>query len=219
MGFWGFLTKPRGLGSTAYYWSEPFLYRIRLRGDLLQRLAIMLAAWGLATGVLLILFAINKNPPGLPLGFGLGAVFGLGPGWIATFFLHSHTSGKVTVGKDALRRRRHYASISGQFAEWMDWPFDAMKKCVIVPVEKSGHPFSVMLISDGRDRDIVAIPSSVDLSKFTKHLTSHGITVTPGKSVPGEYTSPLATTVVIATVASGAGSFIGGLVFYLANVR
>lgn len=87
MGGWEFLTMQRGLGSAAFRWNEPWLFRIRLRGDLLRRFAIMLAGWGLATGVLLALFAVNVKPQGIPLALGLGAVFGLGPAWLAMFFL------------------------------------------------------------------------------------------------------------------------------------
>ncbi len=219
MGVWEFLTKQRGVGSAAFRWKEPLLFRIRIRGDVLQRLAIMLAVWGLATGVFLVLFAINVKPPGIPLALGLGAAFGLGPAWIATFFLHGHTSGRVTVGNEGLRRQRHYASFSAQWMEWMDWPYDSIRRCVIVPGENSGHPFSVMLVSDGDDREIVAAPSSIDLVKLEKHLASRGVAVTHGKAIPQEFTKPVAPVIVIVIAAIGAVAFVAGLAFYLVNVR
>lgn len=218
MGVWEFLTKPRGLGSAAFLWNEPWLFRIRLRGDLLRRFAIMLAGWGLATGVLLVLFAINVKPPGIPLALGLGAVFGLGPAWLATFFMSGHTSGRVTVAKDGLQRQRHYASISAQWVEWMDWPYESIRRCMIVTDEHSGHPFSVMLLSDGTDREIVAVPASIDLAKLQKHFTSRGVAVTQGKAIPEEFTKPLAPAVVIVVAAIGAAVFVAGLVFYLMKV-
>lgn len=213
------MTKPRGVGSAAFRWNEPWLFRIRLRGDLLKRFAIMFAGWGLATGVLLALFAINVKPPGIPLALGLGAVFGLGPAWLATFFMSGHTSGRVTVGKESLQRQRHYASISAQWVEWMDWPYESIRRCVVVSDENSGHPFSVMLLSDGTDREIVAVPASIDLAKLQKHFTSRGVAVTQGKAIPEEFTKPLAPAVVIVVAAIGVVAFVAGLVFYLLKVQ
>lgn len=219
MGVWEFLTKPRGLGAAAFRWNEPWLFRIRLRGDLLLRLAVLASGWALATGVLLVLFAINVKPPGIPLALGLGAVFGLGPAWLATFFMSGHTSGRVTVGKESLQRQRHYASITTQWMEWMEWPYESIRRCVIVTEEHLGHPFSVLLLSDGTDREIVAVPTSIDLAKLQKHLTSRGVAVTEGKTVPAEFTKPLAPTIVIVIVVIGAAMFVSGLVFYLMKVQ
>ncbi len=219
MGVWEFLTKPRGLGSAAFRWNEPWLFRIRLRGDLLRRFAIMLAGWGLATGVLLVLFAINVKPPGIPLALGLGAVFGLGPAWLATFFLSGHTSGRVTVGKDGLSRQRHFASLSAQWVECMDWPYESIQRCIFVPGENSGHSFSVMGLTDGTESEIVAVPSSIDLAQLARHFTARGINVTQGKTIPQEFRRPLAPAIVIVIAGVGALAFMAGLSFYLMKVQ
>lgn len=96
---------------------------------------LVMAGWSLATGVLLVLFVINVKPPGIPLALGLGAVFGLG---------------RVTIGKDGLSRQRHYASLSTQWVESMDWPYESIQRCIFVPGENSGHPFSVILLGTSR---------------------------------------------------------------------
>jgi hypothetical protein len=93
MGVWEFLTKPRGLGSTAFRWTEPWMFRIRLRGDVFRRIVVVAGSWALATGVLLVLFAKNVKPPEISLALMLGAVFGLSPAWLATFFLSHHRRG------------------------------------------------------------------------------------------------------------------------------
>lgn len=219
MSVWEFLTKPRGLGSAAFRWNEPWLFRIRLRGDLGSRIAILLASWGLATGVLLILFAINLNPPGILLALGLGAVFGLGPAWLAVFFRSGHTSGRVTVGNDELSRQRHYASLTAQWVEWAEWPYESIQLCMLVSGKNLGHSFSVILLSDATTREIVAVPASIDLLQLGNHFKSRGVHLTQGKTISVEFTRPLAAAVVIVAAVAGCIAFAAGLTYYLTKVH
>lgn len=155
---------------------------------------MVLTAWGAAVGVFAILFAFNARPPGLMLAVGLGAVFGLGPAAILLFFRRDHVSGAVTIDdRDGIRRRRNYASLSfdGGWTEWMDWPFDSISRCVVVPGESIGQSFDVLLIYSESSWEIVGIPNSVDVARLTKYLKAQGVTIEKGTSIPSRFTTPL----------------------------
>jgi len=219
MGVWEFLTKQRGLDSPAFRWTEPWMFRVRLRGDLFRRIAVVLGSWGLATGVFLVLFAKNVKPPEISLAVMLGAVFGLGPAWLATFMRSHHVSGRVKITDEGIWRQRHYVSLSAQWMEWMESPFESIQRCMIVSEEITGHPFSLLLLFDGTDREILSIPSKVKLDELVEYLESQGVSVTERNKVPTEYTGPMALWLPIFFSGAGAVVFVSGLVFYLMNVR
>lgn len=215
MGVWAFLTKERGIGRAAFRWNEPSLFRIRMRRDLFTRLAIIAAAWLIATGVLLVLFAFNQDPPGILLAFGLGLVFGLGPALWLTMLRRDHVGGRIRLDDAGIHRQRNYASFSTQWSEWTDWPYGAIRRCEIVPPRTAGHPFALMLLSDDDETEIIAVPAQIELKQLAGHLTKQGVSVSTGKSVPRRYVTPLnvMTAVVLAGIA--AVLFAGGLATYL----
>lgn len=215
MSLWEFLTKERGLGNAAFRWNEPSLYRVRLRGDLLTRLAVVVACWIAATGVLLVLFAFNQRPPGIPLAFGLGLVFGMGPAALLCLLGRDHVAGRVRIDGDGIHRQRSYASFSSQWSEWSSWPFDSISKGVIVPAPIVEHSFALLLLSVEQERDVIAIPSRVDIKSVASHLSAHGVSVSLGKTVPRDLRTPmnLMTPVIFGGVALFL--FAGGLTIWL----
>jgi hypothetical protein len=162
MGVWEFLTKQRGLGRAAFLWNEPALFRIRMRRDLLSRLAVIFSTWLIGTGVLLVLFAFNSNPPGIPLAFGLGIVFGLGPAALLMLLRRDHVGGRIRIDNDGIHRHRNYASFSAQWSEWTDWPFGAVSQCEIVTPKISGQSFALLLLTDDAEQQVIAIPSRLN---------------------------------------------------------
>lgn len=215
MGVWEFLTKERGIGSAAFRWNEPSLYRIRLRSDLFTRLAIIAAAWLGATGILLVLFAFNQDPPGVWLAFGLGIVFGLGPAMLLTMLGRNHVAGRIRLDDEGVHRQRTYASFSSQWSEWTDWPYEAIRRCEIVPPRVVGQVFALMLLSIDEETDVIAVPPRIELKQLAGYLSKQGVAVSTGKAVPRRYLAPLnvMTAVVMAGVA--AVLFAGGLTTYL----
>jgi hypothetical protein len=220
MGLWEFLTKQRGLGSTAFRWSEPPMYRIRLRGDLAVRAGIVLAAWGLAIGVLLVLFAFNVRPPGMSLALGLGAVFGLGPGMLILFWSNRQAGGSITIDNDMIRRHRQYASLTmtGMWGEWADWPYEAIDRCVIVPAQALDQSFAVMLLSIDSEWEIVGIPERIELQKLAKFLAGRGVKVSQGKSVPASFLSRIPLPVAGVAAAAGVIILAAGIGTYVSKV-
>lgn len=217
MSLWDVLTKQRGLGSAAFRWNEPPLCRIRLRGDLWQRAAILLAAWGAATGVLLVLFAFNVKPPGISLAIGLGAVFGFGPAMLILFLSRGQVGGRVTIDGEGIRRHRNYASLTltGMWGEWAEWPYAAIERCVIVPGKALEQSFSVMLLSIDSGWEIVGVPGRTDLQNLAKFLTSRGVTVSQGKSVPAAFLSRYSLPIAGGAAAVGIVFLGGGIGTYL----
>jgi len=70
MGIWAILTKDLTPSRADLRWKEPFLYRIRLRGDLAARLMLVASGWMAATAMLLGLFSVSENPGGLDIAVG-----------------------------------------------------------------------------------------------------------------------------------------------------
>lgn len=220
MGIWETLTKQRGLGTAAFRWQEPVFYRIQLRGDFWPRVGMLLAAWAAAIGVLLVLFAINVSPPGMLLAVGLGAVFGFGPAMLVLFLSRDQVSGRITIDSDGIRRYRYYASLTltGMWGEWSEWPFATIDRCVIVPRTALDRSFSVMLLSIDSEWEIVGIPSRIELQTLAKFLTSRGVAVSQGKSVPALFTSRLKLPIAAAISAVGVVMAGVGVGIYVAKV-
>jgi hypothetical protein len=215
MGLRDILTKPMGFGSARFWWKEPMLYKIRLRGDFWLRLAVVFGAWGAATGILWALFANNIHRPGLGLGIGIGSIGGL-VAIILVFFLRDHVSGRVSVENEGIRRYRTYGGLTPEsWAEWQEWPFAAIGRCSIIPAATLRKSFSVMLLAVGDDREIVGVPQSVDIPKLTKHLARHGVTVSPAKGIPPQFTPRLHIAVASIVPIAGLLSLLGGLTLFL----
>lgn len=221
MGLREILTKPINIGSTAFRWTEPPLYRLRLRGDLWLRVLIVLGAWAGGTGIMLALFAINVDPPGLATALGLGLVLGGCPAAMLTMMLKDHAGGNVMVRQGEFHRNRWYASLSMFFFSWVeygDWPYNVIRKCVIVPGSRINKSFSVMLLSVGPETVVVGIPRKIDLKKLAGFLSSKGVTVTPGESLPASLRKPLNLVVGLSIPALALLVFLAGSTFYLVRV-
>jgi hypothetical protein len=218
MGVWEVLTKERGVGRAAFRWNEPALFRIRMRRDLLSRLAVIFSAWLITTGVLLVLFAFNRNPPGIPLAFGLGLVFGVGPAMVLTLWRRDHVGGRIRIDDEGIHRHRNYASFSAQWAEWTQWPFGAISHCEIVSSRLAGQPFAVMLLTDDEEQHVLAIPPRIELKALAGFLVAQGVSVTSGKAVPRRFLAPLNSMTALVVAGIAAVVFGVGLAVYLLRV-
>lgn len=217
MGLKDILTKPLFQGKHAFRWQEPRLFRFRLMGDLVQRIVLVLAAWLLGTGVLLMMFSVNRQPPGIGLGFGLGIAFGLGPAALVLFFGKRHVPGRVTVSGVGIERRRAY---SPRVPLWMvneygELPYECIDHCSIVPGQRIDMPFSVMLLEVEDDEEIYGIPHSVDLKELAKYLRSLGVSVSSGDDIPDTYWQGLPMVSAIIGSVVGISGFVVGLLLYL----
>ena len=216
MGLRDILTMEIGGRKASFRWNEPACYRLRLRGDLWLRLALALAGWAAATGVLLVLFAINVNPPGIALAAGLGLVFGLGPAVLLLFLGESHVSGRVRIDDDGIHRHRTYAALTltGIWSESSDWPWAAIERCVIVPGEEIGRSFSILLLSVGGDSEPVAVPRRISLKSLAKHCSARGVSVAHGAKLPARLHRGLHPGIAGGFVAFGLVLMTAGSVFY-----
>jgi len=194
MGIKDLYHRVAGISPVVVKWREPPLYRLRLRGDILLRVAIVVAMWMAATGVMLVLFAFNNNPPGFGLAAGLGLVFGFGPGMLLTFLLRGQVSGSVWVREDCLHRQRSYASanlLSGNWVESEQWYYPAIRHCQLVLGQDLGSNYAVLLVSDGEVVEMFGVPAQVDLRSLVEHLSANGLQVSQGRAVPAQFSRPL----------------------------
>jgi hypothetical protein len=215
-GFFGRLAKKLGAREILFKWNEPLWYRPRLRGDVPLRWTAAVGAWAAMTGLFLVLFGGNINPPPMWAAVLVGAVFGLLPAWAILFVGRKNASGLVRVYRHEIYRTRSYTALDFHgWTEWATWPHEAIERCVIVPEEALGQSFSVMLLTTDCGTEIVGIPRKVDLGHLSEHLTESGIHVERGESVPASYTKKLGMGAPTVFGVIGVVCFLGGLVFYL----
>jgi hypothetical protein len=216
MGLWDILTKDLTPSRADLRWREPWLYRIRLRGDLAARVLLALSGWLTAAGVLLLLFSVSQKPGGLDLAFGLGAAAGLGPLTLFLFFTKQMVSGNVKIIDGMLQRRTQYSGFSAQWSKTACWDLGLVDPYQLLTAERSGHNYHLLLLEVGDDCELIGIPANVDLPKLVALLASHGSRVVHTAAVPPRYTKPiplawatavLSTAVVIFT--AGAAALFG----------
>ncbi|MEZ6130381.1 MAG: hypothetical protein R3C59_16985 [Planctomycetaceae bacterium] len=202
MGLFNLLTKPIKLTSAHMHWHEPWLFRVRLRNDLWIRLLIVLGGWFGAAGVLLLLFSINRNPPGVWLAFGLGLV-GAGMTYMVVLGRRPHVSGSCWIYPDKLSWQSLSSSIGGFQGNWAEWDFEAIDACIIFQPRHLNKPFGVMLICADGDEYLIGIPNSVNLKEVGKLLIKSNVSVTVGQQLPQHFIAPLRMPFGLAVPAAG----------------
>jgi len=218
MGLWNILTKEIKLGSHELSWSEPMQFRARLRGDLIWRAVISLSSWLAASGVFLLIFSSNQNPPPRGVALGLGAVLGLGPAVMILFMRKSQVSGTIKLFRDRLVRSRMYAGISANWTETTTWGLGGISRFHIVTDDKVGQPFHVMFFKCEGEWELIGIPTKIDLQKLKSVLSAAGAAVTPANRVPDTFRQPLSP--VFAAVSGLVGialAVVGFVMFQPAN--
>ncbi|MCA9085849.1 MAG: hypothetical protein KDA81_17435, partial [Planctomycetaceae bacterium] len=191
MGLKDVLTKELWKSPALLQWSEPWLFRILLRRDLWVRLSIVAAAWLAAVGVLLMLFSVNQNPPGISTALGLGLV-GASPVALLLFGRVKHTSGSCQLRKDKLMWHSTSVGLLSIRGNWSEWNYHDIRKCEVIPSQRLGHRFSVMVVSGDGQHQMFGLPASVDLKKLASILAKNGVTPVAGKRAPVAYTQGLA---------------------------
>lgn len=215
-GFFNRLARKLGAREILFKWQEPLWYRSRVREDVLVRWTAAGGAWAAVTGVFLVLFGGNVNPPPMWAAVLVGAMFGLMPGWMILFVGRKTASGLVRVYRHEICRVRYYTALD--FHSWTEtatWPHEVIERCVIVPEEVLGKSFSVMLLTTDCGTDIVGIPRKVDLGHLSEHLTESGIQVERGETVPASFTKKLGMGAPTVFGVIGVICFMAGLIFYL----
>lgn len=217
MGLRDILTKPL-FQSAEFSWREPMLHRPRLRGDLIFRVIFVFACWSGGTGVLLALFAINRNPPPIAVGLFLGFVFGGGPGMMYAFFSRSQTAGQVKVDEDGILRTITYPGFAVMTTEPQEFLFDEIDRCVFVDGEELGTSFSILLIDFARDWHMVAVPARIDPEELAEYIEECGVRVKRGRQIPDELIEPMSPIPVVVMSLFGIPMLFAGTALYLSNV-
>lgn len=188
MGLWDLLTKDLTPSRAGLRWKEPWIYRIRLRGDLAPRLILVASGWMAAIAALLAIFSVSQNPGTLDIAVGLGAAAGLGPVALYLFFTKQVVSGQVKVIDGKIQRKTQYTCLSGQCTKTAWWDLDVVDPYQLLTAEHSGHPFHLLVLELGDDCELIGVPTSVDLPKLVAVLGSHGSRVVHAEAVPVRFT-------------------------------
>jgi hypothetical protein len=214
-GIRGFFRRLFYVKKRIFQWAEPFWCRQRLRGEVRLRLALIAGVWGFLTGALLVPSAFPKQPPE-PYWAILGAT-------IVTFFalpyLMSRRSGGVTVTECDIRYEHVENSLNVTTTQWWEWPYSAIRRCVIVRGEAIGKRFAVMLLYDDAEVHDMCIPRKIDLERLREHLVSEGVAVEYGNSLPNRLTESPASAGPRFALVVGMLCLVGGLGFYLAETQ
>jgi hypothetical protein len=209
------LFQQLGFWTTVLSWQEPGQYRARLRGDVLIRLGLAAAIGCVPMTLLLVLFAINVNPPHPAFalaGFLIGAVLA----GLILFMGESSAGGAVRVCQEGITRKRTYIPrIPVHMGiEEASWPYESISRAILVPGQSIGQSFSVLLLTDEVNVEIVGVPGNISLQQLAQAISARGVRVESGAAIPESFTRPIAWPLAAAAGAVGLMVALGGLGFY-----
>jgi hypothetical protein len=204
-----------GFWTTILSWQEPFLYRVRLRGDGLLRLALAVGIGCIPMALLLALFAINVNPPN-PLFALFGLVIFGGIAAAVLFRGESNAGGAVRICQEGITRKRMYTPAMPVYMgiEEANWPYESLSRAIIVPGQALGQSFSVLALTNEQDIEIVGIPSRINLHELAQTLAARGLRVESATFIPPHCIHPLGWPAPVLVGALGMVLALGGLGFY-----
>jgi hypothetical protein len=207
-----------GFWTNVFVWNEPLLFRVRLRGDLLLRLAMAFGAGLMLSGALLAAFAVNRNPPH-PIYAGFGLLLGAGLVVLLTCNGRSTASGKVRICEEGIHRRRFFAAIGPYYgcSEKVSWPYESLRQCVIVPGHAIGQPFSVLVLADEANWELVGVPRRIDLQELGRFLATRGVPVSTSAQLPAHCTRKLNLPLAGGVAFAGTLVFVAAAVFYASH--
>ncbi|MCU0878761.1 MAG: hypothetical protein MUF06_13330 [Pirellulaceae bacterium] len=211
----GKMLQQMGFWTTILSWREPVSFRSRLKGDLFARLAIALGVGLVATAILLVLFAVNRNPPHPVFSLVGLLLFGTMTGLILLKG-EATASGNVRVCEEGITRQRQLVPkipVYQQFEE-ANWPFGSFSRAIFVPAQAIGQSFSVLVLTDERNYDLIGLPAKIDPAQLAQLLASRGVVVQQAHFVPQEYTRGINLPLAGAVGAMGLFASLGGLLFY-----
>jgi hypothetical protein len=211
----GKMLQQMGFWTTILSWREPVSFRSRLKGDLLARLAIAFGVGLIATAILLVLFAVNRNPPH-PIFALVGLLlFGTMAG-LVLLKGEATASGNVRLCEEGITRQRQLVPkipVYQQFEE-ANWPFGSFSRAIFVPAQAIGQSFSVLVLTDERNYDLIGLPAKIDPAQLAHLLASRGVVVQQAHFVPQEFTRGINLPLAGAIGAAGLFASLGGLLFY-----
>ena len=212
------LWRPIHWPGTVYAWREPWLNRSRLRGDLRLRILIIIGVWALATGGLLMLFAINVSPPGIGVALALGFVFGGSPAALATLLNHRDGSAAVTIGDESIAVRRQGLFWVLLRTVWRRWPYPEVRRCTVIRRPVRGQAWSLLLLQHAtKCEELVAVAARVNIDELVAFLAARGVSVTYEDHVPTAYTHGLGRSTAIGATAIGGVCLAVGLLYYVSR--
>ena len=198
------LFQQLGFWTTILSWQEPAGYRVALKRDWLPRLLLAVGIGCVPMALLLVLFAINVNPPN-PLFSLIGFLIGATLAGLVLFRGEATASGSVRICQEGIIRKRQFTPLVPVHLgfEEANWPYDAFTRAIIVPGQQIGQSFSVLLLTDERNIEIVGVPAKITPHELAQTLGQRGVRVEAGAFLPEMFTRPLAWP--IAGVAGGLG--------------
>lgn len=213
MGLREILTKPLLGSADDIKWNEPFMFRARVRGDFLVRFLFVMSTWAIGIGILLFLFTLNNDPPGIGLALGLGAVFGLGPGCLMVFLNSNSISGTIRVTDDGVHFQKTSSGFGVITLTSYDWEYDEIEKCVIIDGYDSGQPFDVMLVDVG-EWFMLGISRRVESDDLARKLSKAGVPMKRGREIPERFREKLSPVWTLLAMSFGVCSLgIGATVY------
>ncbi len=194
-------------------WTEPSYSRVRLKGDMGQRLLIVVGICLLFCGTFAFLFASNSHRPSLALALAMGGFFGLLLGGLVLFPRKNETCGNIIIAPECIQRQRFLVGLSYTI-ETDTWPYSAIDHCVIVPNTEIGFNFSLLQLSIKGTTEFVTVPDKIKLVDLAQILVEQGVRVTKGQSVPAEMKRPTYQTLGWGVVLAGGLVFLSGLTYF-----
>jgi hypothetical protein len=214
MGLWDLLTKDISFSRVDLKWSEPALYRIRLKKDLPWRVLLVLSCWLAATGGLLIIFSQNQNPTSPGLAWGLGVVFGLLPSAIFFFFRKDDVGGNIVITEGRIEVSRIYIGLTAQWTQTKVWDLGLTNRYHLCPAEQLGHSFHALFCKISGEWELLGVPEKIDLKKLSAVLAADGSEIKIVSKIPDKFTRGYSPAIAGGLSLVGAALLIVGFILY-----
>jgi|GEM_PF-1638144 len=214
MGLWKFLTKDISFSRADLKWSEPALYRLRLKKDLPWRILLVLSCWLAATGVMLIIFSQNQNEESSKLAWGLGIVFGFLPAAIFFFFRKDDVGGNVVIANGRIEVTRLYIGITAQWSQTIVWDLGITDRYHICPAEQLGHSFHAVFCKISGQWELVGVPEKMDIKKLSAVLAAGGSEIKIASKIPDKFVHGYSPAIVGGFGFLGAALLTVGFILY-----
>jgi hypothetical protein len=215
--------KAFGVWTTLLSWHEPQGYRVRLRGDVLVRVAVALSVGAVFSAGVVALLAINVDPPtaGEAVAWVLGSMCTVGG--LVFFVLFDggrNKSGSVRVCEEGVVRVKfHHASFLGlRNVEQMCWDYSSVSQATIVPGAAIGKSFSLLFLSTPAQWELFGVPRRIAPEQLAATLAARGVNVQFADHIPPSLRQPMNWAVAIVSLGIAAPLVLAGFMFYVVRV-
>lgn len=186
MGSWKKVRRALG-GSDSRHWRVPGLLELQLRGDYARR-AVFSLGLGIAIAAPLSAVMLAIAPPD-DLGLAVGLSFLFAAAVIALVFMYRDAA-TIIISLEDQGLRRKYKPMLVNLLGWRDredfWEYSSISGCGIVPKDRLGGKYSVIVVAGAEGMFTVIVPEKVKVKEVASFLATQCSQVKAISQIPAE---------------------------------